>query len=228
MRSSPPVSKHTPLPTSVTFGALSSPQASSTSRGARALAAPDGVDRRIVLREQRRRRRSPLLARPCCSPTCRARFGQFRRSQVRGRRVDQVAGQADRVGEPLNETPIGKLWARPAAPCLPFSFCGRGRTNRCREPSRARNRPRFSPCWARPLGASRRCDNCRAAAIPGRPAAAHIAASPSPIPASTRPSRPSSAGSSATFPGSPVNPIAAAQSRSRPATVSRHCEEPGL
>ena len=39
-RSSPPVSKHTPLPTSVTFGASASPQLMSTSRGARVLARP--------------------------------------------------------------------------------------------------------------------------------------------------------------------------------------------
>ena len=39
-RSSPPESKHTPLPTSVTLGALSSPQVMSTSRGALVLARP--------------------------------------------------------------------------------------------------------------------------------------------------------------------------------------------
>ena len=39
-RSRPPVSKHTPLPTKVTFGALTSPQVMSTSRGTRSLARP--------------------------------------------------------------------------------------------------------------------------------------------------------------------------------------------
>ncbi len=39
-RSSPPESKHTPLPTSVTFGARSSPHTMSTRRGARLLARP--------------------------------------------------------------------------------------------------------------------------------------------------------------------------------------------
>ena len=39
-RSSPPVSKHTPLPTKVTFGAALSPQTMSTRRGARVLARP--------------------------------------------------------------------------------------------------------------------------------------------------------------------------------------------
>ena len=40
LRSSPPLSKHTPLPTSVTLGAAGSPQTMSTSRGARVLARP--------------------------------------------------------------------------------------------------------------------------------------------------------------------------------------------
>ncbi len=39
-RSSPPLSKHTPLPIRVTFGAAGSPQTMSTSRGARTLARP--------------------------------------------------------------------------------------------------------------------------------------------------------------------------------------------
>jgi hypothetical protein len=40
LRSRPPVSKHTPLPTSVTLGASAPPQVMSTSRGARVLARP--------------------------------------------------------------------------------------------------------------------------------------------------------------------------------------------
>ena len=40
LRSRPPVSKHTPLPTSVTLGSLSLPQVRSISRGARTLARP--------------------------------------------------------------------------------------------------------------------------------------------------------------------------------------------
>ena len=39
-KSSPPVSKHTPLPTRVTFGSLSRPHTRSISRGARVLARP--------------------------------------------------------------------------------------------------------------------------------------------------------------------------------------------
>ena len=40
LMSSPPVSKHTPLPTSVTLGAAGSPQRRSIRRGARSLARP--------------------------------------------------------------------------------------------------------------------------------------------------------------------------------------------
>ena len=40
LRSRPPVSKHTPLPTSVTLGSLSLPQVRSIRRGARVLARP--------------------------------------------------------------------------------------------------------------------------------------------------------------------------------------------
>ena len=40
LMSSPPVSKQTPLPTSVIFGSLSLPQVMSISRGARAEPAP--------------------------------------------------------------------------------------------------------------------------------------------------------------------------------------------
>ncbi len=40
LRSRPPLSKHTPLPTKVTFGAAGSPQTMSTRRGARVLARP--------------------------------------------------------------------------------------------------------------------------------------------------------------------------------------------
>ena len=40
LRSSPPLSKHTPLPTSVTLGSSGSPQESSISRGARTEAMP--------------------------------------------------------------------------------------------------------------------------------------------------------------------------------------------
>ena len=40
LMSRPPVSKHTPLPTSVTLGALARPQVMSISRGGRELARP--------------------------------------------------------------------------------------------------------------------------------------------------------------------------------------------
>ena len=52
LMSSPPVSKHTPLPTSVSFGAAGSPQVRSIRRGARALARPTAWTAGIVLGEQ--------------------------------------------------------------------------------------------------------------------------------------------------------------------------------
>ncbi len=56
LMSSPPVSKHTPLPTSVIFGSLSLPQVMSISRGARAEPAPTACDQREILARARRRR----------------------------------------------------------------------------------------------------------------------------------------------------------------------------
>ncbi len=54
LMSSPPVSKHTPLPTSVTFGCFGLPQVKSISRGARSgdRRGADGVDQRKILRQQ--------------------------------------------------------------------------------------------------------------------------------------------------------------------------------
>ena len=59
LMSSPPVSKHTPLPTSVIFGAAGSPQVRSIRRGARGDGAADRMDQRKVLLRAGRRRRSP-------------------------------------------------------------------------------------------------------------------------------------------------------------------------
>jgi hypothetical protein len=53
LMSRPPLSKHTPLPTSVSFGSLGLPQFSSISRGARVGRAAHGVDGREVLLQQR-------------------------------------------------------------------------------------------------------------------------------------------------------------------------------
>src|SRR5690348_9224437 len=60
------------------------------------------------------------------------------------------------------------------------------------------------------------------------PAKTHIPGSPSAAPTSTRPSRPSASGKSASFPASPENPVAAAQSRSAGEAVSRHAASPDL
>ena len=91
LRSSPPVSKQTPLPTSVTLGWSGSPQAMSISRGARSEAMPtawisgkfvfeilaDGAgEARAEFRGERLRGRGELF-----------------RAHVVGRRVDEVARQ---------------------------------------------------------------------------------------------------------------------------------------
>ena len=52
LMSSPPVSKQTPLPTSVIFGSLSLPQVRSISRGARGEPAPTACDQREILRQR--------------------------------------------------------------------------------------------------------------------------------------------------------------------------------
>ena len=52
LMSSPPVSKQTPLPTSVIFGSPSLPQVMSISRGARAEPRADRVDQREILRQR--------------------------------------------------------------------------------------------------------------------------------------------------------------------------------
>src|SRR5712691_3379728 len=61
-----------------------------------------------------------------------------------------------------------------------------------------------------------------------RPAKAHIAASPSAMPTSTRPSPPFLSGTSASLPASPVNPVAITQSRSRAGAPSCHAASPAL
>jgi len=104
LRSSPPVSKHTPLPTRVSFGARSSPQARSMSR-APACWPADRVDRRIILVEEpvadddaaaRAQARSHVLRRPASSA-----------GHILGRRVDEIAGEGDRPGDGLDPGAVG-------------------------------------------------------------------------------------------------------------------------
>ena len=101
LMSSPPVSKTTPLPTSVTFGASARPQTKSTSRGASKAAAPDGMNQRQVLAEQ--------FVAPNRLDAGVERLRQFRRLALErggaedvGRRVDEVAPERDRGRDALD------------------------------------------------------------------------------------------------------------------------------
>jgi hypothetical protein len=99
LMSRPPVSKATPLPTIVTLGASAAPQAISTSRGGVAAARPTAMDHRDVLRQQvlahdaRERGAVPV------GDAARRRLDPVG-SEVVGRRVDEVAAEGDRVGDP--------------------------------------------------------------------------------------------------------------------------------
>ena len=123
LRSSPPVSKHTPLPTSVTLGSPALPQRSSISRGARLRVggAADGVDQRKVLLEQivaddRAEFRAVLLGE-------RARGGfELGRPHVVGRRVDQVARQRHALGDAARARRRRRRRAAPACTALSFAL----------------------------------------------------------------------------------------------------------
>ena len=96
--SSPPVSKHTPLPTSVTFGAAGSPQVRSIRRGARAAARPTAwisgkfclsnavADGRLNARAMPRREVARGLL-------------QLGGPEIVRRRVDQIARERHAVGD---------------------------------------------------------------------------------------------------------------------------------
>ena len=100
LRSSPPVSKHTPLPTSVTLGSPALPQRSSISRGARAgsAARPTAwMSGKFCFS-----RSSPTMERnfaPCCLASARAAASSSAGPHVVGRRVDQIAGQRHALGD---------------------------------------------------------------------------------------------------------------------------------
>ena len=115
LRSSPPVSKHTPLPTSVTFGA--------------ARVAPGEVDqpRRAARWRGRRRGSSGSSAASSSSPTITVQLGAVPLGQrpaaaaassagpmSLGRRVDEVARQADRLRPALDLRRGRRAPARPA------------------------------------------------------------------------------------------------------------------
>ena len=94
-RSSPPLSKHTPLPTSVTRGAPARRQRQSISRGARALAAPTAAIKGYSLASV-----SPLMHDRLAAVLGRqlARRGrQFLGAELIGGCIDQIARPAHRL-----------------------------------------------------------------------------------------------------------------------------------
>ena len=146
----------------------------------------DGMDRRVVLGEQRVADDDPVL-RPEAFGDLHGGVGQLRRSQIGGRRVDQVARQAHRAGEALDERrgrPPSAIPARPRR--FPSSSCDRGRTHRCRAPSRA------PPGSGRRLPAVRRSGICPAAGSPTsrrRPTSRLRLPAPRPAPGRAAPRR---------------------------------------
>ena len=118
LRSSPPVSKHTPLPTSVTLGASClAPDDVDQPRLPRAGAA-DGVDRRVVLGQQRVADDDPAARAGFPRDPLRL-IRQFRRPHIGSRGRRQVAGEEHRAGQSLDEAAVGALGPRQLR-------CGRG------------------------------------------------------------------------------------------------------
>ncbi len=94
LMSSPPVSKQTPLPTSVTLGWPGSPQVRSIRRGGRAAARPTAWISGKLLLEQIVADDGVHLAPWRGRERARGVF-ELGRAHVVGRRVDEVAGKAD-------------------------------------------------------------------------------------------------------------------------------------
>ena len=121
LMSRPPVSKHTPLPTSVTFGSPSLPQVMSISRGARRAGADRG-DQRELLGE-----RVASGDFHGCAMLLGERAGgvfQLGRAHVVGRRVDEIARQRhafDDAGEVVAVDAV-----RHHQPHIAFAPCGSG------------------------------------------------------------------------------------------------------
>ncbi len=92
LMSRPPVSKHTPLPTSVILGSAGLPQAMSIRRGARADARPTAW----ISGKFSARRSSPTIERDAGAVPGRERAGgflQLGRPEIVGGGVDEVAGE---------------------------------------------------------------------------------------------------------------------------------------
>ena len=109
LMSSPPVSKQTPLPISVTLGCEGSPQVMSIRRGGRSgRGAADRVDEREVLAQEiladDHLHAGAVLGRQ------RARgVFELRRAHVVRRRVDQVAREEDALGDPAQVVAVDAL-----------------------------------------------------------------------------------------------------------------------
>ena len=117
LRSRPPVSKHTPLPTSVTLGSLSLPQVRSISRGARVLARPTAW----IIGKFCFSRSSPTddldLGAVLLGELLR-RGRELDRPHVGRRRGDEIARQADRFDHRRRARLVGALRPQDLRPGL--------------------------------------------------------------------------------------------------------------
>ena len=122
--SSPPVSKQTPFPTSVTFGCAGSPQVRSMSRGAR-----DGV---AAAPTAWIRGKPSASASPCVTVTAApwraARSSAARASSAGphgvGGRIDEVAGEIDAVGDADDAGAVGAGRDHQARAAVPLAVAG--------------------------------------------------------------------------------------------------------
>ena len=99
LMSRPPVSKHTPLPTSVTLGAAGSPQFMSIRRGARAAARPTAWISGKFARQQIVADDVTLMPAPWRAASAVAASASSAGPHVVRGRIDEVAGQIDGLGD---------------------------------------------------------------------------------------------------------------------------------
>ena len=122
LMSSPPVSKQTPLPTSVTFGAAAAPQVKSTRRGASAAALPTAWISGKVRAPAVLAAHDPRLGAVALGERERRRF-ERRRSDVVGGRVDEVAGRTRCRGHAVEARAHRRPRARRDAAPRPARSC---------------------------------------------------------------------------------------------------------
>ena len=114
--SRPPVSKVTPLPTSVTFGASSRPQKKSTIRGASAAARPTAWMRGKLAARSSSPRDHADAGVEMLGELDRLLFERVGTEHVGGR-VDEVAAERDRRGDALESDPRRPRRARRGCGC---------------------------------------------------------------------------------------------------------------